>query len=322
MAIGQGGSHRVSSGGVAERFNGHSWTGLAASLGGSESSLESVSCLSSSFCIAVGHTRNGTLAERFNGRSWSRVGSVSPAGPGVDGLNSVSCVSRRDCWAAGYIHGALNTPAGSLVEHYDGHAFTTSSTPRARGYLTSVSCATSASCWAVGDHGADHYDGHAWKPVSLPGSLSAHLSTAVSCRFVSACWIVGTSGSGASPPSPVALHLVGGSWRAVKMPNGPFQATNHLDEVACATASECGAVGGSAQGSPGSRPTEAPLAEHWNGSAWTLARVSAPSGQLGSFSGVSCAASGACVAVGLLGSASQSAGFIGSAMFAIPKPTG
>ncbi|HVA18795.1 MAG TPA: fibronectin type III domain-containing protein, partial [Solirubrobacteraceae bacterium] len=198
FAVGQGGSHLKSSGGVAERFNGRSWSGLAGRLGGSESSLESVSCLSSSFCIAVGHTKNGTLAERFNGRFWSRVESVSPAGPGADALNSVSCISRRDCWAAGYIHGGLNTPAGSLVEHYDGHAFTVTSTPRDRGYLTSVSCATSAYCWAVGDHGADHYDGHAWKPVSLPGSLSSHLSTAVSCRSVSACWIVGASAPGGS----------------------------------------------------------------------------------------------------------------------------
>jgi len=324
LAVGQGGSHRTGSGGVAERFNGGSWRLAASRLGGSQSALSSVSCVSASFCLAVGHTIRGTLAERFNGRSFSRVRTVSPAGPGVDVLSSVACLSKSNCWAVGLIRGGLNTPASSLVEHWNGRSFTVASAPRRSGYMTSVSCTSAADCWAVGTPGtAEHYNGHKWTGVSLPGSLSAHQGAFVSCGATSMCWILGVRESRTSPPNPVALHLVGGSWEVVGMPSGPLgphAASNFIDGAACASSSDCWTAGESARGAPGSPPTSAPFAEQWNGSSWTVAHVSAPSGPQSLLEGVSCAPGGPCVAVGSTGSASQSAGVSGSAMVAVSKP--
>jgi hypothetical protein len=137
--------------------------------------LVDVSCSSSSFCMAVGSFGSGfstgSFFERWNGRSWSRVRAFSPpasrpepgANPG-EGLQSLSCVSARDCWAVGYDYGRM------LVEHYDGRSFTRSSAPVSNGNLISVSCSSARSCWAINTGlgtrppGAPlRFNGHGWQ---------------------------------------------------------------------------------------------------------------------------------------------------------------
>src|SRR5579875_3668956 len=148
MAVGSFGSGS-SMGSFFERFNGRSWRRIEAQRG---VNWLAVSCLSDSFCLTVGTAGRGTriLSDRWNGRSWSGTRAFSPpvsapepgANPG-EGLQSLSCAARNDCWAVGYAYGR------TLVEHWNGRSFTRSSAPVRNGNLISVSCSAARDCWAV-----------------------------------------------------------------------------------------------------------------------------------------------------------------------------
>ena len=76
--------------------------------------LSSVSCVSVSFCVAVGYQDSGsgylTLVEQWDGTSWSTVTSPSP-GTNGNVLSSVSCVSVSFCVATGnQDSGSANQP--------------------------------------------------------------------------------------------------------------------------------------------------------------------------------------------------------------------
>jgi len=88
---------------VVERWNGHRWSLQPLSATdpyGYSSSLNSVSCPTSTACTAVG----GALAERWNGSRWSGqpLPGISPPSPVVD-LNGVSCPSATTCIAVGSV---------------------------------------------------------------------------------------------------------------------------------------------------------------------------------------------------------------------------
>src|SRR2546427_1585311 len=65
--------------------------------------LYDVSCVSVTFCVAVGGYRAPgefrTLIESWDGRAWHIVPSPRP---GDSGLNGVSCVSVTSCTAVGF----------------------------------------------------------------------------------------------------------------------------------------------------------------------------------------------------------------------------
>ena len=76
--------------------------------------LNSVSCVSVSFCVATGYQYSGsadpTLVEQWNGSVWSTVTSPSP-GTTNNSLYSVSCVSVSFCVATGIQYsGSSNQP--------------------------------------------------------------------------------------------------------------------------------------------------------------------------------------------------------------------
>ena len=82
--------------------------------GTSYNGLLEVSCVSVSFCVAVGYQDSGsaylTLVEQWNGSVWSTVTSPNPSTIG-NVLNSVSCVSVSFCVATGIQYsGSSNQP--------------------------------------------------------------------------------------------------------------------------------------------------------------------------------------------------------------------
>jgi hypothetical protein len=66
--------------------------------------FEGTSCVSESFCVAVGYRLNEenefvTLAELWNGTHWKTMSTPDPEGSGQPSLESVSCASAADCAA-------------------------------------------------------------------------------------------------------------------------------------------------------------------------------------------------------------------------------
>ena len=98
-----------------------------------------------------------TLTERWNGTAWKIVGSANRF-PYFDVLNSVSCRSSTNCFAVGSSTSGQTTPTTTLVEQWNGTAFSIVASPNpagsTRNFLKGVSCATTASCHAVGGYEA------------------------------------------------------------------------------------------------------------------------------------------------------------------------
>ena len=115
----------------------------------STSSFGGVSCVSTSFCMAVGGFKAENtelpLAERWDGHAWSFSTEVVPAGSST--LNSVSCVSVDFCMAVGAGSG------GAVALKWNGSSW--SAVDVASGYdnaaFFGVSCPTSSECVAVGE---------------------------------------------------------------------------------------------------------------------------------------------------------------------------
>ncbi|HLI58675.1 MAG TPA: hypothetical protein VKV21_03325 [Solirubrobacteraceae bacterium] len=315
MAVGSFGSGH-STGSFFERWNGRSWRRIAVQR---RVSWLAVSCLSASFCLTVGTADRGArvIGARWGGRSWSGVGAFSPpavapepgANPG-EGLQVLSCATRRDCWAVGYDYGR------TLVEHWNGRSWSRSSAPTRNGNLISVSCSSARDCWAAATPlnatpiAPLHFDGRSWRIVGLPGPFSnrRYQDQVVSCRTLAACWIVGSSS--ATGGQPAALHRTANHWQMASMP-APQEASVVLQGLDCGSGSDCWALGSASAGAP--LPKTSPLAEEWDGSAWHVAKVIGPA-RSAELMSISCPSASFCMAVGEVRSRA------GGPAFAVTRP--
>jgi hypothetical protein len=163
-----------------------------------------------------------------------------------------------------------------------------------------VSCSSSSDCLAlaINDYPrgfgefAETWNRSHWTVRTVPDGKTTYDLQGVKCRSAQWCVAVGSKGSG-NDFVPVADRWNGSAWTQAKSP-APAGATNSdLAAVACSGTTACTAIGESAKGK--AAPTL--LAERWNGSAWKIQRVPAPTGG-GLLQAVACPAAHACRAVG------------------------
>jgi len=263
--------------------------------GATYSTLQSVACVSTSWCMAVGSSSAPavatSLAEHWNGTAWSIVSSPSVTGAEGDRLAGVSCVSASNCFAVGNMSTA--SAVKTLVEHWNGKTWTVMASPNGAGvavnasWLLAVSCGSASSCFAVGyyyslpddvDKLIEHWDGKAWTIVASPSPPEPTRTvrlTAVSCVTASNCDAVGSSTMALVPGSTSTLieHWNGKAWSIVPSPNapGPGSTSSSLAGLSCVRVSNCSAVGSYTNFSGSEHMT---LIEHWNGTAWSI--VSSP----------------------------------------------
>jgi hypothetical protein len=164
-----------------------------------------------------------------------------------------------------------------------------------------VSCSSSSACLAIAINDfprgfgqfAETWNGSHWTVRTVPGGNSTDELQGVKCRSAQWCMAVGTKASG-NDFVPVADRWNGSAWTPTKAP-APAGATNSdLGAVACSGTTACTAIGETAKGK--AAPTL--LAERWNGSAWKIQSVPAPTGGGGLLNAVACPAARACRAVG------------------------
>ncbi len=161
---------------LAERWDGSRWSVQHPSIKGVEYGLSGVSCVSRSFCLAVGSVgaRAGPtvappFAERWNGSRWTVVTSGLPK---HGELHGVSCVTSAFCLAVGQLDdqpGPLSGTAGPLLESWNGSRWSGSTTPAIPvppltpgdpfpdpldPALLGISCVAQIGCTAVGAQGA------------------------------------------------------------------------------------------------------------------------------------------------------------------------
>ena len=128
------------------------------------------------------------------------------------------------------------------------------------------------------------------------GSINPGLSN-ISCASASECVAAGSSENEAGESLPFAETLKAGKWsvQALPLPEG-FEKLSTLEDVSCASAESCMAVG-----SYSLESGYVPFAESWNGSEWSVQSLPQPEGTLygSTLASVSCTAPDACTAVGL-----------------------
>ena len=150
----------------------------------------------------------------------------SPSPPGVSSwLTGIAAVAADDAWAVGYTQTA--TATRTLIEHWDGTAWTVVPSPNpgsSLNLLDAVSAAGPAALWAVGataDTGSPeqaltlHWGGTTWTVVPSPttGGTIVALS-AVSARAPSDVWAAGSYQVGPHAGT-VTEHWDGSAWAVV-----------------------------------------------------------------------------------------------------------
>jgi hypothetical protein len=275
---------------VVASWNGSTWSVTQLPLApGQTGWFNSVSCASSTRCMAVGGTsteadlsKSQPLVERWDGTRWGiRKVSVDPADPSE--LFSVSCPIGTDCEAVGRHQGVSENV---LLERWNGTRWQgqslTGTAPGPSPWLglQGISCPTTRSCFAAGAGLVGHWNGRHW---SVWPKASRRVSAdAVSCFSSTSCTAVGNELGKIS-------HWNGKRWRI----QGSVDEDQDLYGVSCPASRSCLAVGRFAVDSDESEPQ----AGQWNGSRWTFSEIPVGSGQ-DWIDSVSCPAKTACVAVG------------------------
>lgn len=172
------------------------------------------------------------------------------------------------------------------------------------GELTGVSCSSMRSCIAVGAQPsrftqgglpvAGRWNGSEWlvQSVPIPPGQSGQLD-AVSCPSRTHCMAVGSAGTSNGHEQALAEAWNDTSWsaRPVPIPEGMTYGSELLG-VSCPTSTTCEAVGYGQF----SRYDRRPLAERWNGSRWSIQKLTAS--LRGQLRGVTCSTRRNCFAVG------------------------
>jgi hypothetical protein len=239
--------------------------------------------------------------------SWSV--QPTPSQPGTSAaLDGVSCPSAAWCAGVGY----STTSAGAyvnLAEISNGTKWTVDSSPTSAGAsltgLNGVDCTAVDVCTAVGRYfnasGAESTlaearttSGWSIKTTPNPAGSTGDTLMGVSCWTAGGCIAVGQDKNTAGHDVTLAEKWNGSTWAVTATPNPAGATSSVLNDVACTSATNCVAVGASSGAT-----TQVALAEHWNGTTWSITQVPNPSGATQSLlNGISCVAATACEAVG------------------------
>jgi len=260
--------------------------------------LLGVTCTSASDCWAVGQYFipgyiGQTLIEHWNGTAWSIVSSPNTGAAQENYLFGITCASASDCWAV-----------GDFIEHWNGTSWSIVTSPNT-GTLDAVTCTSASDCWAVGGYRnglynqtlIEHWNGTAWSIVTSPNTSTTQHNqlSGVTCTSASDCWAVGDYYNFSiiknQPHQTLIEHWNGTAWSIVTSPGATQD--SELNDVTCASASDCWAVGSSFTDEAWQT-----LTEHWNGTAWSI--VNSPNNATieNYLFGVTCASASDCWAVG------------------------
>ncbi len=265
--------------------------------------LRSVSCATTSFCVAVGYFFNGltnqALVEVYSVGRWARAPASQAPPTELNVLQGVSCATTSFCVAVGYFfNGLVNRP---LLEVLRGTAFVAEapggSLAAGSEKLYGVSCVASGVCGLVGDQAANGvwrvlegvYTSSAWS-VS-PGHQG--VLYAVSCASATSCMAVGDR-VGLAAWQALAASYSGASWSAVTVGDTATTEANVLRGVSCPGTSYCVAAGSYWNGALWQT-----LVDTWDGSAWSITPTpDTPAPEDDYLYSVSCASPAYCIAAG------------------------
>jgi len=223
-------------------------------------SLASVSCPSTTSCFAVGPGRAITgesLVEHWDGSAWSVMPIAKLAGSTEASFYGVACPSPTSCFAVGFFQPGVDAPLQTLIEHWDGSAWSVMTSPSPSGALPAVlahvSCPSVTSCFAVGSYSppkvggsrslVERWNGTTWSTVASANAQSPKTFVSdVSCATTKSCVAVGQYFQG-SNGRPLVERWTGTTWGIVTSPNPVGSTNSWLKGVSCPSPTSCFAVG-------------------------------------------------------------------------------
>lgn len=310
-----------------------------------DTDLNGVICNGPTQCFAVGSALDHPIIRRWTGTTWVNVVMTDPQlinPPGIitSGITptsirfeSVACLPATSCFVVGTQSTIRATPAvhAGWIARSSGTTFTSvanGTTLLSSPQLHSVSCTTTM-CVAVGEARtssasnagtrtvAVRWNGSTWALQSTPnvaGAASSRLRS-VKCTSATNCVAVGFSTTGSTTRTLIE-RWNGTAWSIVTSPNPSGATTSALHAVACPEPTTCFAVGSTKTGT-----TQTTLIERWNGTAWSIVTSPTPPGAtVPKWSGVACAGTGMCMAVGTSGTLPMSARWNGTSWLLLATP--
>ncbi len=213
MAVGTYTNRAYFSFGVAAKWNGSQWhlvdLPLAENVHGSWA-LSAVSCLSPTWCMALGGSRGMVppFSELWNGRSWARKNIQINAGNLGVYIDSLSCPSTSFCVAAGNASGGVRDAVQTFPE-------------------------------------AAEWNGSGWHALSLPKSISGYGFSGMSCAGADDCTFIADSNFLASDWAKGArlVQLTGNSWSLLSPQPPPHGDVIEYQGISCADSSSCAVAG-------------------------------------------------------------------------------
>jgi len=204
---------------LVERWNGSTWSLQTApnpAEGSAVNAMLSVSCNSSTSCVAVGEAASKPVAERWNGSEWSLTSPPNPDGAKGAKLAGVSCGSLSSCMAVGDYYETTSNEK-TLVERWNGSSWSIITSPNpseAKGFVnfTDVSCLSPNSCFTAGYYSSnvsggaslenktlvETWNGTEWTIQSSTNAAGKPYSVlfGISCTSSIACTAVGAGSTG------------------------------------------------------------------------------------------------------------------------------
>ena len=271
---------------LVDTWNGKTWKPVTASSpGGRDASLDAVSCVSATRCVASGgYTNDGQqdvgFAEIWNGRTWTATEPPVPES-NYAALDAVSCTAATSCIAVGWV--MAGTLTYTLIDSWNGRSWSqmAAALPQSFATLAGVSCTARDRCAAVGPaynletgiqgSTVQLWNGKTWssRTVTWPTGTTSPTLTAVACATANRCAAVGTIDprNGSNTGRAAAVTWNGKAWTAVSIPSPRAGEASVFNAVTCLTASDCVAVG---QAGPTGTTNGSGLSGFWNGKRWRL----------------------------------------------------
>ena len=215
--------------GIIYQWNGSRWSQASPpSSGQTYDQFNAVTCTSPSDCWAVGFAGPNqiqygflpgdvpnvagsiALVEHWNGSEWSIVTPPAATGPLGQYLSGVTCAGPSDCWAVGSTMDASGNPTTTLIDQWNGSAWTTTASPNPTGSgntLTAVTCTDASACWATGatnvvsgqnnNNGSqpspfiEAFNGSAWSVEPTPNVIAFGYLSGLTCAAGNGCFATG-----------------------------------------------------------------------------------------------------------------------------------
>jgi len=272
--------------------------------------IMNVACAGRSSCVATGVAALGKVSwgETFKvaGSSVATVRKVFVP-KGFVGYDS-ACLSVRSCLISGrvFVDSKNGNPPAilSVTLGTSNDKLTQPFGSKAHGGLFGLSCPSPTNCYAVGRLTVTlHRDmsvavvvegyGTRWRRMPLP-HLEGHASSlfSISCVSVTTCMAVGSILRNGVPTHPLALELVDGSWKTMRMSPAVID-HGELTAVRCFTATDCLAVGDGSTST--SSPSSKGTAASFQGGAWRIVPV--PKATVTNMNQLACANLDECFAI-------------------------